>query len=175
MRITTKVIQNNTRSNINNNKILQDKLSNQMGTQKKINRPSEDPIVAIPDAQSWMQVTEDALKSVTDVITDMRVQCQKGSSEKLTNTDRQTILDSLISLREEVYATGNSDYAGRSVFTGYRTDSTLKFTKDENIKYSVTEQLESGDIDTIKYVDTAGINSITDANFDSAPASSKSL
>ena len=31
MRITTKVIQNNTRTNINNNKILQDKLSNQMG------------------------------------------------------------------------------------------------------------------------------------------------
>ena len=30
MRITTKVIQNNTRTNINNNKILQDKLSNQM-------------------------------------------------------------------------------------------------------------------------------------------------
>ena len=47
MRITTKVIQNNTLSNINNNKILQDRLSNQMGTEKKINRPSEDPIIAI--------------------------------------------------------------------------------------------------------------------------------
>ena len=88
MRITTKVIQNNTRTNINNNKVLQDKLSNQMGTEKKINRPSEDPIVAIralrlrtnvsqvtqyyekniPDAKSWMQITEDALTSVTEVI-----------------------------------------------------------------------------------------------------------
>ncbi len=192
MRITTKVIQNNTRMNINNNKVLQDRLSNQMGTQKKINRPSEDPIVAIralrlrtnvsqvtqyyekniPDAQSWMQITEDALSSVTEVITDMKDQCQKGSSEKLTSADRQTILDALKSLKEEVYSTGNADYAGRSVFTGYRTDSTLKFTKGETKTYSITEQLESDAVDIIKRVDTAGIENITDANFDSAPASS---
>ena len=191
MRITTKVIQNNTRTNINNNKILQDKLSNQMGTEKKINRPSEDPIVAIralrlrtnvsqvtqyyekniPDAKSWMQITEDALTSVSEVITDMRDQAQKGSSEKLTNSDRQTILDALQSLRDEVYATGNADYAGRSVFTGYRTDTTLKFTKPETRLYSITEQLDSSIIDSIKHIDTAGINNITDANFDSAPAS----
>lgn len=191
MRITTKVIQNNTRTNINNNKILQDKLSNQMGTQKKINRPSEDPIVAIralrlrtnvsqvtqyyekniPDAKSWMQITEDALSSVTEVITDMRGQCQKGASEKLATADRQTILDALQSLRDEVYATGNADYAGRSVFTGYRTDTTLKFTKAETKLYSITEQFENDIIDSIKYIDTAGVNNITDANFDSAPAS----
>lgn len=191
MRITTKVIQNNTRTNINNNKILQDKLSNQMGTEKKINRPSEDPIVAIralrlrtnvsqvtqyyekniPDAKSWMQITEDALTSVSEVITDMRDQAQKGSSEKLTTADRQTILDALQSLRDEVYATGNADYAGRSVFTGYRTDTTLKFTKPETKLYSITEQFNSNIIDSIKHIDTAGINNITDANFDSAPAS----
>ena len=191
MRITTKVIQNNTLSNINNNKILQDKLSNQMGTEKKINRPSEDPIVAIralrlrtnvsqvtqyyekniPDAKSWMKITEDALTSVTEVITDMREQCQKGSSEKLTNADRQTILDALKSLKDEVYATGNADYAGRSVFTGYRTDTTLKYTKAETKLYSITEQLESNAVDSIKHVDLAGINKITDANFATAPAS----
>ena len=191
MRITTKVIQNNTLSNINNNKILQDRLSNQMGTEKKINRPSEDPIIAIralrlrtnvsqvtqyyekniPDAKSWMQITEDALTSVSEVITDMREQCQKGSSEKLSIADRQTILDALTSLKEEVYATGNADYAGRSVFTGYRTDSTLKFTKNETRKYSITEQLENTVVDTVKHIDTAGIEKVTDANFNSAPAS----
>ena len=47
MRITTKVIQNNSLRNINTNKLLQDKLSQQMSTEKKVNRPSDDPIVAI--------------------------------------------------------------------------------------------------------------------------------
>lgn len=185
MRITTKVIQNNTLSNINNNKILQDKLSNQMGTQKKINRPSEDPVVAIralrlrtnvsevtqyyekniPDAESWMKVTEDALTSVAECVTDLINQCQKGSSEKLTTADRNTILDSIKALRDEVYATGNADYAGRAVFTGYRTDTTLKFTKAETKNYSITEQLENGAIDTIKHIDIAGLDKITDVNF----------
>ena len=47
MRITTKIIQNNSLNNINTNKLLQDKLSQQMSTEKKVNRPSDDPIVAI--------------------------------------------------------------------------------------------------------------------------------
>ena len=145
MRITSKVIQNNALSNINTNKILQDKLNNQMSTEKKINRPSDDPVIAIralrlrtnvsqitqyyeknaPDAESWMKVTEDALSTVSSVITDMIEQCGKGANEKLTSEDRQTILDALNQLRDEVYATGNADYAGRSVFTGYRTETTL--------------------------------------------------
>ena len=47
MRITTKIMQNNSLSNINTNKTLQDKLNTQLATEKKINRPSDDPVVAI--------------------------------------------------------------------------------------------------------------------------------
>lgn len=185
MRITTKVIQNNALSNININKILQDKLNNQMSTEKKINRPSDDPVIAIralrlrtnvsqvtqyyeknvPDAQSWMKITEDALTTVSSVVTDMIEQCQKGANEKLTSTDRQTILDALTQLKEEVFATGNADYAGRCVFTGYRTDDTLKFTADTTKVYSITEQLDNTAIDQITYVDSGNINSINDTNF----------
>lgn len=185
MRITTKVIQNNALSNININKILQDKLNNQMSTEKKINRPSDDPVIAIralrlrtnvsqvtqyyeknvPDAQSWMKVTEDALTTVSSVVTDMIEQCQKGANEKLTSTDRQTILDALTQLKEEVFATGNADYAGRCVFTGYRTDDTLKFTADTTKNYAITEQVSSSAIDKITYIDSGNINSISDTNF----------
>lgn len=191
MRVTTKVIQNNTLSNINQNKVLQDKLSNQMATEKKINRPSEDPVVAIralrlrtnvsqvsqyyekniPDAKSWMKITEDALTSVSSVLTDMIEQCTKGSSEKLTSSDRQTILDAMSSLRDEVYATGNSDYAGRYVFTGYRTDTSLKYTQSEDKEFEITEQLQNTSVDTIKYIDEQGLSKITDVNFNAAPQS----
>lgn len=189
MRITSKIIQNNSLSNINTNKLIQDQLSNQLSTKKKINRPSDDPVIAIralrlrtnvsqvtqyyeknaPDAESWMKITEDALKTVTEVVTDMIEQCQKGSSEKLTSADRNTILDALTSLRDEVYATGNADYAGRSVFTGYRTEDTLKFIEEHTTKtYAITEQKSSEDIDIITYVDTDMLNTLNDANFDDA-------
>ena len=103
MRITNKIMQRNNLSNINTNKVYQDKLSTQMSTQKKINRPSDDPVVAIralrlrsnvteitqyyskniPDAESWLSVTEDALKNLTQIMTNMISQCTKGSNGAL--------------------------------------------------------------------------------------------
>ena len=188
MRITTKVIMNNSLSNINTNKLLQDKLNNQMATQKKVNRPSDDPVIAIralrlrtnvsqvtqfyeknaPDAESWMKVTEDALTTVSEVITDMIEQCEKGANENLTSTDRNTLLDALKELRDEVYATGNADYAGRSVFTGYRTETTLKFTEDKTLQYSITEQINNKVIDKITHVDSDFLNEINDSNYNDA-------
>lgn len=187
MRITNKVMQKNSLSNINTNKRLQDKLNTQMATEKKINRPSDDPVIAIralrlrtnvsqitqyyeknsKDAESWLSITEDALTVVSEVITDLYAQAEKGANENLTSKDRNAILDALSSLRDEVYATGNADYAGRSIFTGYRTETTLKFTADTTKKYSITEQITSGDIDTITHITSGNINSINDANFDS--------
>lgn len=185
MRITAKIMQNNSLSNINVNKTLQDKLNTQMATEKKINRPSDDPVVAIralrlrtnvsqvtqyysknsPDADSWLKVTESALSTVSDVITDMIHQCTKGANENLTSSDRNTILDALKGLRNEVYATGNADYAGRSIFTGYRTESTLKFIADTQKTYSITEHITAADIDTITHVTTGELNSINEANY----------
>lgn len=185
MRITTKVIQGNSIANINTNKVLQDKLNNQMATEKKIVRPSDDPVVAIralrlrtnvsqvtqyyeknvTDAESWMKVTEDSLTTVSSVLTDMVEQCTKGSSEKLTPTDRNTILDALKALRDEVYATGNADYAGRSVFTGYRTETTVKFTASESKQYEITEQINNNVLDSVTFINSDYLNGLNDANY----------
>lgn len=185
MRITNKVMQNNSLTNINTNKLLQDKLSTQMATEKKVNRPSDDPVVAIralrlrtnvnqitqyyeknvPDAESWLKLTEDAISSMTEVITDMYENATKGSNENLTLDDKRTILTQLKSLRDEVYSTGNTDYAGRYIFTGYRTDTTLTFTTDETKTYSITEQLDSSMLDTITHVTTGKLLDINEANF----------
>ena len=185
MRITTKIIQNNSLNNINTNKLLQDKLSQQMSTEKKVNRPSDDPIVAIralrlrtnvnqvtqyyeknvPDAESWLEVTESALSSMSEVITDMISQCTKGSNEDLTTSDRETILTALKALRDEVYSTGNADYAGRYIFTGYRTDTPLTFEDAKEQKYSITEQIDNGKIDKVTYVDSGNILDINESNF----------
>ena len=159
MRITNKIMQNNSLSNINTNKISQDKLNTMMSTQKKITKPSDDPVIAIrslrlrssvttisqyyeknvPDAKSWLEVTEDALNNVTEVITDMIQQVTKGSSETLEIKDREVVIEQLKALRAELYATGDADYAGRYVFTGYRTDTSLSFTEAMSKKYTITE------------------------------------
>lgn len=182
MRITNKIMQNNNLSNINTNKVLQDRLSTQMSTQKKISRPSEDPVVAIralrlrsnvtevtqyyskniPDARSWLEVTEGALKNTSEIITKMIEQCTKGSNGDLTSGDREIILEQLKALREEVYATGDADYAGRFVFTGYRTDVSLSFPEVTDLKYEITQQFNRDDITEMTYVKTtADVNGNT--------------
>ena len=185
MRITNKIMQNNNLNNINTNKIYQDRLSTQMSTQKKVNRPSDDPVVAIralrlrgsvsevtqyyskniPDAESWLEVTEGSLKSLTEVLTDMRSQCVKGANGDLTSSDKQIILEQLKALGEEVYATGDADYAGRYVFTGYRTGTSLSFQYDETTNYAITEQVDSSAIDTVRIINDSNLSALNSSNY----------
>ncbi len=172
MRITNKMITNNASGNINGNKVLVDKTNTQMTTQKKIARPSENPVIAIrslrlqttlnkvnqyyekniPDAESWMDVTETALTNIKDLITNMRTLCVNGATGTLTEDDRNTILTQLQALQSQVYAEGNADYAGRTVFTGYRTNKTLTFTEnDTKTHYNITEPSNADKITKKRY------------------------
>lgn len=185
MRITNRIMQRNNLSNINTNKIYQDKLSNQMSSQKKITRPSDDPVVAIralrlrsnvteitqyyskniPDAGSWLKVTEDAISNLSQIITNMIARCNKGVNNYLETEDRNIILKEMKSLAESVYSTGDADYAGRYVFTGYRTDTSLSFLAAKEQEYTITEQLDSSAIDTVTKVDTDKLLDINGKNF----------
>lgn len=174
MRITNKIMQNNSLNNINLNKVMEDKLNTQMSTKKKITKPSDDPVIAIralrlrgnvtevtqyyknniPDANSWLEVTEGALKKTSDIITNMIEQCTKGANGDQPSDVREIILEQLKALREEIYSTADVDYAGRYVFTGYRTDTSVRFTAETNIDYTITEQLNNSAIDEMTYVKT---------------------
>lgn len=195
MRMTNKIMQNNSLYNINNNKILKDKLSTMMSTQKKITRPSDDPIIAIralrlrttvsdltqyygknvPDAESWLEVTEKALGTVVDVITDLTKQANLAANKEKGPEDLAVFIQQMKQLRDEYYSTGNSDFAGRYVFTGYRTNTSLSFKGDE-IKtatattpaypqYTITEQITMQDFDSVNYTyttDGKGKNDLLD-------------
>lgn len=188
MRITNKIMQNNTLYNINQNKILQDKLNTQITTKKKVTKPSDDPVVAIrslrlrsnlsqvsqynekniPDAEQWIELTESAVQSTVDVVTGMINEFQRGSKSNLQPSDRAVILESLKQLRDEVYATGDSDFAGRTIFTGYRTDTKLSFTEETTKEYVINEQITNTEIDTQTYVDMGKLETLNETNFNSA-------
>ena len=166
------MIVQNTKGNINGNKVYVDAYNTQMTTQKKISKPSEDPVIAIrslrlgtnlshvnqyvdnniPDARSWLQVTETALTNMKSILTDIRTQCVNGSTDTLTADDRKTILDNLSALADQIYTEGNADYAGRTVFTGYRTDSTLTFgTEQKNVSYNITQRFSYKNLEEHRY------------------------
>ncbi len=164
MRITNGMMMNNTKSNINNNKLLVDRKNTQMSTQKKITKPSDDPLVAIKslrlsttlsqinqylgknieDAESWLDVTETALTNMKDIYTDAYRLSVSGATDTLQDEDRQTILSQLKSLGDQIYAEANADYAGRAIFAGYKTNSTVTFQDTSDAKsanYEIEEPL----------------------------------
>ena len=173
MRITNKIMQNNSLYNINNNKITEDQLNTMMSTGKKLTRPSDDPVIAIralrlrsnvtqlsqyyeknaKDAQSWLEVTADALSTVTAVLTDCVKQATKGASKDLTLDDLSIIITQMDALAKEYYSTGNVDYAGRYIFTGYRTDTALTFDKTTTANYTdINDEFNSSIISDSKRI-----------------------
>lgn len=178
MRMTNKIMRNNSLYNINLNKTLEDKLTNQMTNQSKIVRPSDDPVIAIralrlrsnvtnvtqyydknaPDADQWLNVTGKAMDTVNTILTDLYKQAQDASNKYLGSEDLSIILEQMASLTDEFYSSGNVDYAGRYVFSGYRTDTTITFTAEQikemgehPVRYDIEENLGYEDISTVSY------------------------
>ena len=183
MRITNKIMQNNSLYNINNNKLTEDQLNNMLATGKKITRPSDDPIIAIralrlrsnvtqlsqyyeknaKDAESWLDVTADALSTVTSVLTDTVKQATKGANKDLTVDDLDTIVAQMEALSKEYYATGNVDYAGRYIFTGYRTDTSLTFSETTTADYTgINDEFNAIDVSSSSRV--AGMSKLESTN-----------
>ncbi|MGN1083880.1 MAG: flagellar hook-associated protein FlgL [Lachnospiraceae bacterium] len=186
MRITNKMMTNNVLYNINNNKNLLSTLENQYSTGKKIQKPSDDPIVAvralklrtnlseltqyvdknIPDALSWMDTTESSLEVVNEILRQMNTYCNQGANDPLTAKDRNSIVTNLEELKQQIYQEGNSNYAGRYVFSGYKTDTPLVFDKStKEYTYEITEPLSGADISVeSKIVNNVDINAFDKNN-----------
>ncbi len=186
MRITNQMLTNTSMHNINRNKNSLSILDQQYSSGKKIQRPSEDPIIAvralklrtnlselnqyyeknIPDAKSWMDVTESALNNINTILTNINSSFVQGANDPLTPADRTSIMQNLVEYKKQIYQEGNSNYAGRYVFTGYKTDKSLVFNESTtDLKYSIKEKFTGKDIETIsKVVGTQDIDKYNPAD-----------
>ena len=176
MRITNKMMTNNMLYNINSNKSSLSSLEEQYSTGLAIQRPSDDPIVAvralklrtnlselnqyyeknIPDAMSWMETTESALKTTSEIITKIHTYCVQGANDTLNEDDRNSIAINLKELKTQIYQEGNANYAGRYLFTGYKTNTSLVFGEESHdINYTITETIKKEDLQvTRRIIDT---------------------
>ncbi len=189
MRMTNKIMRNNSLYNLNVNKILEDKLTNQMTNQSKIARPSDDPVVAIralrlrsnvtyvtqyyeknaEDADHWLSVTADAITTIDEILTDLYDKAASAANKDLTADDLDIILTQMKSLTKEFYASGNVDYAGRYIFSGFRTDTAITFSdediaemKKHPVSYEIKENFGFEDIDSFHYTDFSELDNTAD-------------
>lgn len=194
MRITNTMMRNNSLLNMQKNKTAYNKYLEQYNTQKKISRPSDDPTIAvralkyrttlveikqyksnIDDARAWMDATETYLKDVDGRMEEMISYCTQAATGTYSAEQRQDIVTQLKQFSQYIYEqNANADYAGRYLFTGYRTDVPMLFDKAQsNVTYEITENLEINDIQKYQYVYGQAEYSATQTADDYAQAASK--
>lgn len=175
MRITNQMVTGNSMRNMQKSMTSVNKITEQLTTGKKIQNASDDPVIAIralklrttcsqleqyskkniPDANSWLDITATSLDNVTKRIQDIVDYCVQGSTDSFNSDDRSAIVDSLTSLREMINAEGNSTYAGRYIFSGYKTDRSLSFNETEDTtvySYDIKQNFTPDNIEMVNSV-----------------------
>jgi len=111
-------------------------LMEQMASQKKINRPSDDPVGTtrvldfrgvrdtiaqygrnIENADAWLKLSETKLENISDLIGKAR---EAGINDQSSRT-RQVLAQNVGSLLEEILSLANSKFGDRWLFAGSRT------------------------------------------------------
>lgn len=167
------MITNNMLLNLNRNMQKMSKLEQMMATGKKIQVPSDNPIIAaralklrtsvfeskqymenVKQAQSWIDVTEQAMNNIGDILDRARELVGQAATGTLKSDDRIAINQELKQLREQLVQEGNVSYAGRYVFSGFKTDQKLVFDKDytHNQPYHILEKFSAGNIQKVSTV-----------------------
>ncbi|WP_250278452.1 flagellar hook-associated protein FlgL [[Clostridium] colinum] len=141
MRVTNSMMSNRLLTNVNRNLSLLDKYNTQGSTGKKIQVPSDDPIIAsrslkfrtmlaeteqyaknTSDATSWIDATETVFVNMNRILEDMKGLMTQGANDTYTLEDRKKLLTEYMSLVGQLEQELNSDYMGRNLFSGFRTD-----------------------------------------------------
>ncbi len=184
MRVTNQMISNNSLRNMQISMQKSDSLIQQLTSGQKIQRASEDPVVAvralklrntvsqlyqfkeknIKDASSWIELTENSITNVSNYLEYMVGYCTQGATDSFNEEDRYKIAETIRAYKDMIYSEGNNTYAGRYIFSGYKTGTAMTFTAAEAPKYSynITEELNYGDID----VKTVTLNALDPEDLD---------
>lgn len=158
MRITNGMMVNNMMSNLNSNLNRLSKYNDQGSSGRKFSKPSDDPIAMskslklytdvskieqyernLRDANSWMRTTEDALSEIGEIIQRAREVSVGAANGTNTENDTKGISEEIKQLKDQLVKLGNTKHAGRSIFTGHKTDQDLfKIDADGKVWYDVS-------------------------------------
>lgn len=175
MRITNNMVTNSSLRNMQKSMQRVSNLNEQVTTGKKISAPSDDPVIAIralklrttcdqlyqykkkniPDAMSWLDTTQTSIQNIEDRLADIYTYCTQGAHDTFVEQDRSKIVNELRSLKDAIYAEGGTTYAGRYLFSGYKTETNLIFqdaAAKKGLSYNINENISPENIQSRKVV-----------------------
>jgi flagellar hook-associated protein 3 FlgL len=141
MRVTQSMLSNNMLRNLSNNYNKIGKLQDQLATQKKITRPSDDPVVAmlglsyrdnlnkvqqfsrnISEATNWLDSTDDAISQGVKVLQRIRELTVQASNGTYEEAQRGAIAVEVDQLKEQLETIAQTQVGGKYIFNGQNTN-----------------------------------------------------
>lgn len=185
MRITQNMISNIFVRNIQKQTVAMLQRQEQLSSQKRINRPSDDPagmarvldgrstlaaidqyVENIKQGKTRLEINEETLEQVDDLVLQARELAEENSGAEITAEQRALAAENVKEIYDQVMQLANSRIGGRYMYAGYQTDA-APFTRDAD--YNATYHGDDGSFqipvtDNVKVsVDADGRNYFQDA------------
>jgi flagellar hook-associated protein 3 FlgL len=188
MRVTQNMMSNLFVRNIQKQSEAMLQRQEQLASQKRINRPSDDPagmarvldgrstlaaidqyVENIKQGKTRLEVTETTLQQVDDLVQQARKLAEANSGADVTADQRALAAENVKEIYDQVMQLANSRFGGRYMFAGYQTN-TAPFTRDaaDPDDYTATYNGDTGSfqipiVDNVKVsVDANGQNYFQD-------------
>ncbi|QQZ10268.1 flagellar hook-associated protein FlgL [Heyndrickxia vini] len=140
MRVTQSMLSNNFLKNISNSYEKMGKISEQMQTQKKITRPSDDPVVAMKgiayrtsltevqqykrnfgEAHNWIDNSDAAMDQATKALQRIRELTLQANNGTLEGDQRNSVAKEIEQLRDQLKEVANTKVGDKYLFNGADT------------------------------------------------------
>jgi flagellar hook-associated protein 3 FlgL len=147
MRVTQSMLSNNMLRNLSNSYTKLGKLQDQIATQKKFTKPSDDPVSAmlamnyrtdlnrieqyqrnISEAKNWIDSTDDALDKGVLALQRIRELTVQASNGTLEGNQKEHIMEEIKQLKDHLIDVGETQVGGKYIFNGTQTN--VKPTRD---------------------------------------------
>lgn len=141
MRVTQSMLSNNMLRNLSNSYNRMGKLQDQLSTQKKFTKPSDDPVSAmmgmnyrtdlnrikqytrnIGEVKNWVDSTDDALDKGILALQRIRELTVQASNGTLEGDQRDAIAEEVKQLKEHLINIGDTQVGGKYIFNGTKTN-----------------------------------------------------
>src|SRR5690625_2547073 len=149
------MLQNNMLKNLFQSQAQMDKYLTQINTGKKIQRPSDDPVIAMKginyrtqvieieqyrrnasEVWNWMDHSDDVLDKTTKAMQRIEYLAVQAANDTYSKEERESIKQEVEELREQIVDLANTKVNGKHIFNGTNTNDP-PIIKDEDGKYVV--------------------------------------
>jgi len=150
MRITQGMMSNNMLTNLTKSYASLNKYMDQLNTGKKINKPSDDPFVAIKsldyrsqlaqveqyksnasEVHLWMDNSDEALNSATSALQRLQDLARLAANDTNSESERKNIAEEAKQIRDDLISVANMKVNDRYIFNGTDTKNPLVETNTD--------------------------------------------